>query len=533
MKRHQNILRSASCFVLACLFLGSVAPAAADDSGDEVPLWGSLEAGPYEVGFMAVEEYDYGRTFRPKRDYFGTILPGERARPIQVCIWYPAEMGGDAMPIVFSEYAFTPPEDISLYEFLSGIQNREIGFLHRILNNNQVAVLEVLGTDMKAVKGADNAEGMFPLLIYHSDFNSGIAESAVMCEYLASHGFVVATTHSFGLAAIRSEPSPAGLEAIVGDMEFIMVALRDLDFIDPNKLGVLGYRAGWLAALVLQMRNYNVDAVVGLETALADPQHAEWVTGNSCYDVSRMAVPLLEICSGAREDEDRAFTESLKYSNRYSLEFRDTRGLDFTTYGLLPAMFLPTGSNPPLSRMEAYHNVCRYVLNFFDAHLNGKEESLAYLARSPSENGMGPDQVTVRRLEAHERPPTQDEFFAILEEGRVETAGELYEKFRAIEPELILFPEAAMNLAGYRFLQRGMVSEAIALFRMNADTYPRSANCWDSLAEAYIAGGDNQHALECVEKVLEVLPQDTNIGDDLRDALENNAQRYMDMLRQE
>jgi tetratricopeptide (TPR) repeat protein len=499
----------------------------------EAPLWGSLEQGPHAVGFMAMETYDYSRTFQPKRDYFGTILPGERARPIQACAWYPSLEVPDAPPVLFGDYAFTPPEDQRFYDFLAAIQNREIGFLHRVFRNNQTAVLEALGTDMKAVKNADPAGGRFPLLVYHSDFNNGIAENAVLCEYLASHGFVVALTHSFGAAAVGSEPSAAGLETMVGDMEFVIGALRDLGFIDTDKLGVFGYRAGGLAALLLQMRNYNVDAVVGLEAVVTDPEWADVVTGNPYYDIARMTAPLLDIHAAGGEDENDIPLETFKYAPRYSLEFAEAIGFAFTTYGLLPAMFMPAGTPELTPTGDTYEAVCGYALNFFNAYLNGSKESLAFLERSPSENGMGQVQITMSRMEAQDRPPTQDEFMGILADGDVETAVELHEKFTAADPELVLFAEATMNITGYRFLQQGRVSEAIALFKMNAETYPRSANCWDSLAEAYIANGDNDNARECVERVLETLPNDTAISDDLRQALEANAERYIEMLKEE
>ena len=121
----------------------------------------------------------------------------------------------------------------------------------------------------------------------------------------------------------------------------------------------------------------------------------------------------------------------------------------------------------------------------------------------------------------------------MLAGGEVETVSEIYQRFRSADPELMLFSEAAMNIAGYRFFQQGMVDEAIVLFKMNAEVYPQSANCWDSLAEAYMANDDNENALACVEKVLETLPNDTAIDDNLRQALEANAERYMETLKEE
>jgi tetratricopeptide (TPR) repeat protein len=479
---------------------------------------------------MAIEHYDYARSFQPKRDYFGEIIPGERGRPIQICVWYPAALGADAMPVVMSDYAFNPPDDMRQYAFLARIQNREIAFLHAILRNNQVAVLEVLGTDMKAVRDAEPAEGAFPLLVYHSDFNRGIAENAVLFEYLASHGFVVATTHSFGPSAVTTEPTAAALETLVGDMAFVIAALRDTEFVDPDKLGVFGCRAGGLAALLFGMRNHNVDAVLGLEAVSSDQEVLDLAASNPFYNVARMTAPLLQVHTTTEDGRGRSLMESFKYTPGHSLVFEAGSPVAFTTYQVIGGLFGEPDPDEGISNPATYGAICEYALSFFDGHLNGREASLASLAVSPSEHGLDPGMATMTMMDAGQRPPTQDEFLAMLQDGHVDTAVAIYEKFSAEQPDLMLFPEAQMNMMGYRYLQRGMVREAIMIMKMNAETHPGSANCWDSLTEAYIAGGDNEHALECVDMVLQVLPEDTNISEEFKQTLQANAQRYKAML---
>jgi tetratricopeptide (TPR) repeat protein len=481
---------------------------------------------------MTVEHYDYARSFQPKRDYFGEIIEGERGRPMQICIWYPAVETQNAVQVVYSDYAFSPPDDMRQYAFLAGIQNREITLLHGFLNNNQVAVLEVLAADMGAAKGAEHAGGTFPLLVYHSNLDRGIGENAVMFEYLASHGFVVATTHSFGPSAITAEPTPAVLETFVGDMEFVIAALRDMEFTDPDRLGVFGYRAGGLAALLLGMRNHNVDAVLGLQTVSADQDLIDIASSNPFYDTARMTAPLFQAYTGTEDGRGRDLMESFEYATRYSLEFHEGVNVNFSAYGVIAGLFGGAEPEEAEAGPEFYPDLCEYALHFFKAHLGHDETGLASLDDSPAVRGMEEDIVTLTAMASRQRPPTQDEFMGILQDGRVDTAVAIYEGLRQEDPDIVLFPEAQMNIMGYRFLQRGMVREAITILNMNAEAYPRSANCWDSLAEAYIAGGDNDHALECVDMVIQVLPEDTNISEDLRRTLQANAERYKAMLEE-
>src|SRR3979411_3138772 len=49
------------------------------------------EAGQHEVGLKVVEQYDCARVFRPATNEFGQPTQGERTRPLQTLIWYPAE----------------------------------------------------------------------------------------------------------------------------------------------------------------------------------------------------------------------------------------------------------------------------------------------------------------------------------------------------------------------------------------------------------------------------------------------------------
>ena len=515
------------------LIVSSVAIIVAGGVAGTSTLRGGLEPGPYGIAFTALERYDYSRSFGPKRDYFGTIIPGERGRPVQICIWYPAEPQDEAAGAVYGEYAFVYPDDTRFFDFLSNLQNRELGVLFRYFGNNRDAVMDLMSVEMTAVRDAPHAAGSFPLLVYQPDFNNNVTENSILFEYLASHGFVVAATHSFGTAEVGSQGGPADLETLVGDMEFTIAAMRDLDFVDNDRLGVLGYGAGGMAALLLQMRNAYVDAVAALEPAYVDSESSELVTGNPYYAVRSMAVPLMQMTGESEEGPDTAVFGSLRYSDRYSLEFAGLSGFDFTSYGVLSTTVLESEQTAGEQRLSGYGAVARYTLNFFDAYLKGDEEGLAFLERTAEENGFTAGRLRADHTQAKALPPTPGQFLAIINERGVAEGVAIYRRFRAEDPEIILFQEAQFNMLGYRFLQTGQIPEAIEILKMNAEAYPASANCWDSLAEAYIANGDNQLAVGCIEKVLEVLPNDTNAAEQLKEQLRANAERYLEQLKGE
>jgi predicted alpha/beta superfamily hydrolase len=74
-------------------------------------------------------------------------------------------------------------------------------------------------------------------------------------------------------------------------------------------------------------------------------------------------------------------------------------------------------------------------------------------------------------------------------DGGVQAVEDHYKKLSAKYKYTILPSESVINLLAYRLLWRGCKDEAIALFEANVKRFPKSANVYDSLAEAYEKAG--------------------------------------------
>ncbi|MCF8261759.1 MAG: c-type cytochrome [Melioribacteraceae bacterium] len=72
------------------------------------------------------------------------------------------------------------------------------------------------------------------------------------------------------------------------------------------------------------------------------------------------------------------------------------------------------------------------------------------------------------------------------------------------------FTEGQLNFLGYKYLHNGDNKIALELFKLNAETNGKSANAWDSLAEAYLKNGDSEKAIEYYKKSLELNPKNKN-----------------------
>jgi CubicO group peptidase (beta-lactamase class C family) len=66
--------------------------------------------------------------------------------------------------------------------------------------------------------------------------------------------------------------------------------------------------------------------------------------------------------------------------------------------------------------------------------------------------------------------------------------------------------EGQINILGYRLLNAKKFDEAIEVFKFNVKSYPNSANCYDSLGEAYLKKGDEENAKIYYRKALKIDP---------------------------
>lgn len=112
----------------------------------------------------------------------------------------------------------------------------------------------------------------------------------------------------------------------------------------------------------------------------------------------------------------------------------------------------------------------------------------------------------LRKTPASEIWPALNE--PALNESGLNLAERLVEDVRRRDPKANPVPELVVAELGYERLQAGQATAAIQLFRLWAEIYPSSANAYDSLGDAYLAGGENRQALEASRKALELLPGD-------------------------
>lgn len=508
--------------IVALLALAA-APAMA---GTGSPLWGQLEPGPYAVGFRQIERYDHSRLHHLPVDMTGAPVEGERSRPIRISVWYPAEPS-DRAPLTLGDYITLLGAEAHLGPVTAGDAEAGRRDFYRFPLLDQATPeqrrrLEAFPS--RAVRDARPAPGMFPLILYSL---GSAALGHVTPELLASHGYVVAQAPRLGSYAGLPQDGRdrADLETKIRDLDFVVNAMAEFPAADVQILGATGFSAGGRWALSLAMKNWNVKAVVSLDSVMLfdDPVTREW-RSLPFYDPDAVRVPVLHLVRRAWVPQETSdLWGRMRYAERTHLVFEDPKldHFDFQSVGYALTL---AGIRPDVAPAvsDAFHQFNRRTLAFFDAHLKGG-------ARGPDVAGAVPGSITAAVDRPLPAPWTEAHFFDTLDRQGLEATLAVYRRLlrEGGQPPL---PERALNLAGYIQLGTGGVREAIELFTLNAESFPRSANALDSLADGYLAVGDRARALELTRQALALLEADASISEDRRTLIRESIEARLKTL---
>jgi hypothetical protein len=486
------------------------------------PLWGGLKPGPHAVGFRVVSAYDHARTY--DRDFPPRGCAG-RARPIQISVWYPARpVTGDA-PMPFEVYAhlLMKEESFGPLNAEERRRSRETFKSHVMRWNRREGarvVDEKLDQLMRlptaAVREAAPRGGRFPLVVLAQGSDQSAFYHAILCEFLASHGYVVATSPSMGADSRFIGPSLKGAETQARDMEFIIRRLLEDPHTDREKLGLAAFSNGGLASFLTLMRNSNIDALVSLDSVLGFGFAGPLLKQSPFFDTSKAQAPVMHLYPKDAQGLDLSLLNSLKYADTTLLSFTGLTHFDFSSLGVLSHMLManPAGEADAVAR--GHEVMGRYVLHFFDAHLKGDRRGRDFLGRKPEENGVAAGFLAVSSRAARKALPTVDQFLNLATAGDLEKALALYAEVKRLDPEHGVPQEGTLNTLGYLLLFDDRVREAIRVFELNVESYPRAFNTYDSLGEAYWRAGNREEAVRNYRKSLELNPDNTNAVEALK-----------------
>jgi dienelactone hydrolase len=497
--------------LLALLLLTAASAAGAADT-----FVFSNEPGPYPVGMQVKAQYDYSRVYRPAFDLVtGQPETHERARPIQAITWYPAKARGK--PLTWRDYMATIPTEDAPWLTPAEVQRMTDTNMAQATSNMTPAVArQVSGQAMWASRDAPAAAGKFPVVIYAASHSSIAAENADLCEYLASHGYIVIASRSAGARTKAMSTDLEGLEAQAGDIAFLIGQAQAMPQADTSRIAVVGFSWGGLSNVLAAAKDDRIRALVSLDGSVRS--HTQFVDGGKdaarYATPARLAVPMLFV--GRQNDAfedlvkekkkiDYSLLNEMTYADMTIVTMRPMKHGDFAA---VTNHLAEDGRFGEYSRDEvsmAYSWTARYVERFLDAYLKNDAKATAFLDNKPSANKAPAHMLSVERRKGGGTPPTLEAFIRTLQTGGYEHAQEVYDRMHAANPAFVL--EAGWcNQYGNQLLSSGRAKQAVPILRLGTKLAPEWSWVADSLAEAYEAAGERQLAIDEYRRALSIEP---------------------------
>jgi tetratricopeptide (TPR) repeat protein len=96
---------------------------------------------------------------------------------------------------------------------------------------------------------------------------------------------------------------------------------------------------------------------------------------------------------------------------------------------------------------------------------------------------------------------------ATIASGGIDATVKQYHDLKAAGSATYDFDEDELNNLGYELIRKKELKEAIRIFQLNVEAYPRSGNVYDSLGEAYMDDGNKPLAIANYQKSLQLNPK--------------------------
>jgi tetratricopeptide (TPR) repeat protein len=114
------------------------------------------------------------------------------------------------------------------------------------------------------------------------------------------------------------------------------------------------------------------------------------------------------------------------------------------------------------------------------------------------------------------KPSINEALMDLVLSDSITAAINKYHELKKNNPNDYNFKESQLNGFGYQLLQVGKVDLAIAVLKLNAESYPESANVYDSIGEAYMVKGNKEEAIMNYEISLKLNPKNKNAEDNIK-----------------
>jgi tetratricopeptide (TPR) repeat protein len=478
-----------------------------------------LDFGNYSVGFKHYTVSDSTRTYSRIYDFINQKIP----RPIPISIWYPSRQNTNGKKkLKVLDYLEILKEE----EEWEHLPNEQIlkWFYYSNTPENQEHLTEIT----KAYSELEFGNNKFQVVIYTPSYQASSIENFALCEYLASHGYIVISSPSRGTETRWFGRNNAKeMETQARDVEFLIKEVSKFPIADSNKIATMGFSFGGLANILAITRNDKIKAVVSLDGT--ERYQYGLIQKSPFFEPEKVDVPYIHM---AQKDipeqvlkEDNIDPElnskfqlfdSITNSNAYRLKFENLTHSYFSTLGVLFEQRDKRQDKNDSEIMESYKLVSVYALNFLNAYLKNDESALKFIEDHTLDNGIKKGLLTKQSKKANSQNFTFKDFNELALQQDYNNLYELYVATKKAHP-MMEIPESNLNTLGLQLVFNPNTSgQGIHVFLLATKLYPNSANLFDSLGEAYLFMGNKKKAIESFERSLKLNSHNPNAIDRLK-----------------
>lgn len=468
--------------------------------------------GPYPVGYHHIVETDRTRPYDRSMDYANTLT----FRPMPISSWYPLAANQVLDAVRISDYTRVLKEEEE-WETLP-----DEYFFSWFYYPETPAGKANIGQRTPAFKGGEVQAGKHPVIIYAPSYQASSTENFILCEYLASQGYIVLSTPSRGITQQRlGKGTTAEAEAQLHDLNFLVGHASTLPNADMDRLYTIGFSFGGFPSVLLAMNNRYVDGVISLDGTTQ--YHPEVLAASKFYREGGLGVPFVHITQKEiperviRDDKmdpdfgkPFVFFDSLRKAPAYHFQAKHLTHGNFSAMGVL---FQPRDERqePPEGQIIAgYTALCKTIKSTLAALDDYRALSAAWNHTAYLESCAGNEIILLDYKTANTKEYTIRDFAAAMRKADYQVLQDVYFSAQKSHPEFQV-AEGDLNTIGLQLAFAEETREAgLRVFRFAVSLFPESGNLHDSLAEAYLMAGRLKEAKASFERSLELSPGNQN-----------------------
>jgi hypothetical protein len=467
----------------------------------------SVEKGPFNVGFEYYKTYDDSRRYILNDD---TI-----SRPLLIHFWYPATGNESKERFSFKHYIdliairenFNKPSS-EINENSINFVNAYAGFARQNLGlDTNISTQQLLDCPVLAYHGSSlaNSKEAFPLIIYAPSNSKSSVQNHIICEYLASHGFMVISVGSAGENSMARKTDQKSILAQVKDMEYLLHYFEDSLKIKYAGLGLMDFSSGGPANVIFQMKHKKVKAVFSMDGSQEYGYYMSLFKMED-FDLEKTNVPYCLVINNYENFSVYPYYNSIISDHKYMFRMPYLGHSGFVSYWRF--FDLCSSSSAVNHFCDNYNSICDIARLFFEEYLQANPEAGAK------------SNLNFQASEYVQPVSSNNSMIMVLCNSILSGGIDTAKVFLYQNQEVFKEKENEINLLSRMFIDR-YVDTSIALLTFNTEMHPDSWKAHYELGFAYKEKGEISLSKESLLKARQLNPDNSEIRKLLTDISES------------